>query len=104
MPRTRRTFPPEFKAKVVVDLLSGAVSQAEVARKHSLKPELIARWKAEALARLPELFAGDDQAQRHDAKVAELEQIIGRQTCELEVLKKASRLLGGPPNRNGRSS
>jgi putative transposase len=104
MPRTRRTFPPEFKAKVVVDLLTGAVSQAEVARKHGLKPELIARWKAEALARLPELFAGDDQTERHDARVAELEQIIGRQTCELEVLKKASRLLTGPPARNGRSS
>ena len=45
-----------------------------------------------------------DQALRHDARVAELEQIIGRQTCELEVLKKASRLLTGPPARNGRSS
>jgi transposase len=104
MPRTRRTFPPEFKAKVVVDLMTGAVSQAELARKHGLKPDLVARWKAEALARLPELFAGDDQAQRHDARVAELEQLIGRQTCELEVLKKASRLLAGPPARNGRSS
>jgi transposase-like protein len=103
MPRTRRTFSPEFKAKVVVDLLTGAVSQAELARKHGLKPDLVARWKAEALTRLPELFAGDDQAQRHDARVAELEQIIGRQTCELEVLKKASRLLTGPAARNGRS-
>lgn len=104
MPRTRRTFPPEFKAKVVVDLLTGAISQAELARKHGLKPDLVARWKAEVLARLPELFAGDDQARRHDDRVAELEQIIGRQTVELEVLKKASRLLGGPPTGNGRSS
>jgi transposase len=104
MPRTRRHFPPEFKAKVVMDLLTGAVSQAELARKHGLKPDLVARWKAEVLARLPELFAGDDQAQRQDARVAELEQIIGRQTVELEVLKKASRLLAGPPVRNGRSS
>jgi transposase len=103
MPRTRRTFPPEFKAKVVVDLLTGAVSQAELARKHGLKPDLVARWKAEVLARLPELFAGDDQAERQEARVAELEQIIGRQTIELEVLKKASRLLAGPPARNGRS-
>jgi putative transposase len=103
MPRTRRTFSPEFKAKVVIDLLTGAVSQAELARKHGLKPDLVARWKVEALQRLPELFADDDQAQRHEARVAELEQIIGRQTCELEVLKKASRLLSGPPARNGRS-
>ena len=104
MPRTRRNFPPEFKARVVVDLLTGAVSQAELARKHGLKPDLLARWKADALERLPELFAGDEQAQQHQARVAELEQIIGRQTCELEVLKKASRLLAGRPTGNGRSS
>ena len=104
MPRTRRSFSPQFKAKVVVDLLTGAVSQAELARKHGLKPDLLARWKADALDRLPELFAGDDQAQQHQARIAELEQIIGRQTCELEVLKKASRLLTGPPARNGGSS
>jgi transposase len=104
MPRTRRSFPPEFKAKVVVDLLTGAVSQAELARNHGLKPDLLARWKADTLERLPELFTGDDQAQQHQARVAELEQIIGRQTCELEILKKASRLLTGRPNANGRSS
>jgi transposase len=104
MPRTRRSFPPEFKAKVVLDLLTGAVSQAELARKHGLKPDLLARWRADALERLPELFAGDDQALQHQARLAELEQIIGRQTCELEILKKASRLLTGPPTRNGRSS
>jgi transposase-like protein len=103
MPRTRRSFSPQFKAKVVVDLLTGAVSQAELARKHGLKPDLLARWKADALDRLPELFAGDDQAQQHQARIAELEQIIGRQTCELEVLKKASRLLTGPPARSGGS-
>jgi transposase-like protein len=103
MPRTRRSFSPQFKAKVVVDLLTGAASQAELARKHGLKPDLVARWKADALARLPELFAGDDQAQQHQARIAELEQVLGRQTCELEVLKKASRLLTGPPAGNGRS-
>ena len=104
MPHIRRSFSPQFKAKVVVDLLTGAVSQAELARKHGLKPDLLARWKADALDRLPELFAGDDQAQQHQARIAELEQIIGRQTCELEILKKASRLLTGPSTRNGGSS
>jgi transposase-like protein len=103
MPRTRRIFSPEFKAKVVLDVLTGAVSQAELSRKHGLKPDLIARWKTDVLNRLPELFAGDDQAQQHQARIEELEQIIGRQTCELEILKKASRLLTGPSSRNGRS-
>ena len=44
------------------------------------------------------------QALAHQGRIAELEQLIGRQAYEMEVLKKASRLLTGPPNANGRSS
>jgi transposase len=104
MARPRRSFPAEFKAKVVVDLLTGSVTQAELARKHSLKPDLVARWKAEVLERLPELFAGDQQSVAQQGRITDLEQLIGRQAYELEILKKASRLLTGPPTANGRSS
>ena len=46
MPKRRRqSFTPQFKAQVVLEVLSGLKSQAEVARQHKLKPELIARWK-----------------------------------------------------------
>jgi transposase-like protein len=41
--RRRRSFTPQFKAQVVLELLAGLRSQAEVARQHKLKPELIAR-------------------------------------------------------------
>ena len=53
MPRIRRTFSPEFKAKVVVDLLTGAVSQAEVARKHLrvAEPEATAPADSDVLLR-----------------------------------------------------
>ena len=43
----RRTFTPEFKAKVVVEVISGSQSAAEVCRRYSLKPQLLSRWKAE---------------------------------------------------------
>jgi transposase-like protein len=46
MPKRRcRSFTPQFTARVVLEVLSGLRSQAEVARQHKLKPELIARWK-----------------------------------------------------------
>ena len=38
--RRRRSFTAEFKAQVVLEVLSGTKSQAEVARQHKLKPEL----------------------------------------------------------------
>jgi len=104
MPRTRRSFDAEFKARVVLDLLTGAASQAELCRKHDLKAQLIAHWKAIFLDRLPILFGDDSSRDQDQARIAELEQLVGRQAYELEILKKASRLLTGPASKNGRSS
>ncbi len=43
--RRRRTFTAEFKAQIVLEVLTGLTSQGEVARQHKLKPERVARWK-----------------------------------------------------------
>jgi transposase len=104
MPRgQRRSFAPEFKAKLVVELLSGAATQAELCRKHSLKPQLLATWKSVALERLPLLFQEDGQSSQEQLRIAELEQLVGRQAYDLEILKKVSRMLPGLPSSNGRS-
>jgi transposase len=106
MPRTRRTFSAEFKAEVVLQLIRGEVSQAELCRKHKLSPNLLATWKAVVLEHLSTLFdvGGSVDQDRDRTRIAELERLVGQQTYELEALKKASRLLGGPPTKNGRSS
>jgi transposase-like protein len=51
--RRRRSFTPQYKAQVVLEVLAGLKSQAEVARQHKLKPELIAHWKDVAPAKKP---------------------------------------------------
>ena len=104
MPRPRRSFPAEFKAQVVLDVLTGAASQAEICRKHNVKPQLLAHWKAAVLERLPSLFGSEEAVSQDQTRIAELEQLVGRQAYDLEILKKASRLLSGPSARNGRSS
>jgi transposase-like protein len=104
MPRARRSFPAEFKARIVLQLLSGEASQAELCRKHSIKPNLIANWKAAVLDRLPTVFEADGVHDADRLRIAELEQLVGRQAYELEILKKASRLLSGPATRDERSS
>ena len=73
-------------------------------RKHSLKPQLLTNWKASVLERLHTLFEEDPQRGQDQLHVAELEQLIGRQAYELEILKKVSRLLPGLPSKDGRSS
>jgi transposase len=105
MPRgQRRSFPADFKAKLVLELLSGTASQAELCRKHNLKPQLLAHWKAAVLDRLPTLFQEDAQNSQDQLRIAELEQLVGRQAYELEILKKVSRMLPGLPSSNGRLS
>jgi len=37
----RRSFLPEFKAQVVLEVVSGARTAAEVCREHRLKPQLL---------------------------------------------------------------
>jgi transposase-like protein len=104
MPRTRRTFSPQFKAQTVLDLLRGVSNQAEICRKHNLSPQLLARWKATVIDQLHSLFEEENQLSPEQARISELEQLVGRQALELEILKKASRLLPGLLSRDGRSS
>ncbi len=89
--RRRRSFTPQFKAQVVLEVLSGQRSAAESGRQHKLKPELISRWKDIALEGLEGLFHGDDQRGRDQERTAELERMVGRLTMELEVAKKLGR-------------
>jgi len=101
--RTRRSFTPQFKVQVVLSILTAAQSQAEVCRQHGLKPELIALWKKTLLDRLPLVFEGSSADHATQARVAELERLVGRLTRELEVAKKASALLPSVLANGGRS-
>ena len=101
--RPRRTFTAEFKAKVVLDLLAGATTPAEVCRKHQLSPTLLTLWKATALDRLPTVFQADDRHAAAADRIAELERLVGQQALELSALKKVSTWAGGTPPTAGRS-
>lgn len=100
--RHRRLFTAEFKAQVVLDLIAGHSTSSELCRQHRLSPSLLTLWKTTALEGLPALFCGEDHLSQERLRIAELEQLVGRQALELEILKKASRLLPGTTNGNGR--
>ena len=88
--RKRRQFSPEFKARVVLDILTGVQSPAEACRKHGLGPNLVAIWKTAFLEKAHLVFDGDSARSTEQARVAELEQVLGRMTLEYEILKKAT--------------
>jgi hypothetical protein len=45
----------------------------------------------------------DARSREEQEQIAELERLVGRQALEIEVLKKASSILGAPRRRNGSS-
>src|SRR4051794_3469111 len=93
--RARRTFTPQFKAEVVLELLTGQRSAAELCRQHQLSPSLLTLWKDTYLDWLHVGFQADEQRSQEQTCIPELEQLVGRQAPELEILKNAQRLLNG---------
>jgi transposase len=89
--RQRRQFSAEFKARVVLEVLSGQKRAAEVCREYQLKPDLLSRWKADFVAQAASVFQGDERTQRAEQRIAELERMVGRLTVELEVAKNLGR-------------
>lgn len=100
--RTRRNFSAEFKAKVVLEALSGAKSAAELCREHDLKPDLLSHWKNQFLANASKVFESGVTVDPQQARIDELEKLAGKQSLEIEILKKALTIL--PSTRKPSSS
>jgi len=87
----RKSFSKEFKAKVALEAIRGITTTAEIASRHKVHANQIAKWKKQALENMAALFAdgrsktnkGDD-----DGLKDRLYQQIGRLQFELDWLKK----------------
>ena len=52
----RNQYNPEFKTKVVLEVLREELTVNEIAAKYEVSPVMVSRWKAEFLERVPEVF------------------------------------------------
>ena len=97
-----RKFRADFKALVMLEIVSGKKSLAEVSREHQIKDTVLQRWKRQFLAGLPEIFAPGQAAEqkRLRDRIAELERLAGKQALQLEIAKKASSYLASLPPEN----
>jgi transposase len=86
--RQRRSFSAEFEARVVLEVLTGQKTAAQICREQQLKPDLLSRWKAEFATHASIVFAGDEREQHAERRIAELERLVGRLSLELEVAKE----------------
>ena len=84
------------KATVVLDLIKGKVTAAEVARQHSLTVAEIERWRDDFITQGTEALRSHPRelATQHEAERKELLAKVGELTLHVDVLKKAHRILG----------
>ena len=91
--RPRRAFTAAFKAEIILSLLTGHKTQAELCREHELSPNLLTQWKDAFLSNAAAAFETREKNSADAARVAELERALGRATLEADILKKASSIL-----------
>lgn len=99
--RKQRTFTAEFKAQVVLEVLTGVKSAAQACREHRLNDATLSRWKREFVENAARVFEQDKGYGEYEARIAELERMIGQQAVELAAAKKASLLLNSARGGSG---
>jgi putative transposase len=88
----RKKYSPQFKAKVVQEILREEKSINQLASEYEVHVTQLRQWKRKVLEGLPDLFRAD-QDKNDDLKKLETEQErlyaeIGRLTTQLNWLKK----------------
>jgi transposase len=92
----RKQYSAAFKAQIVLEALKEIKTVTQIASEHQLHPNLVTKWKQEAVTELPSVFERKNtqtqvqEAQEH--KVAQLYEQIGRLTTQVNWLKKKSGL------------
>ena len=96
----RRKFSAEFKAKVVLELISGEKGMMQASPEYGIKDSVLSRWKQEFLERAPQVFAQPKAKDPQEERIAELERMVGRMTLQLDMAKKVFERSSYPPKEN----
>ena len=87
MTKGRTFYTKEFKLAILSQVEAG-VPVAQVARENGLHSALVFRWKREFMENPEKAFAGSGHPYKDQARLAELERMVGRLYAENEFLKK----------------
>lgn len=103
MKMKKRTFSPEFKTKVVLEVLREEKTLTEIASEYEIHPNLLRGWKKEFLEKASSVFEETKQRRNErqknreaDAERTQMLETIGQLTLERDWLKKKSVEIFGP--------
>lgn len=92
-----RKFDPEFKVRVVLEMISGQKGLMQASREYGIKDTVLSRWKQEFLERASQVFENPRAPDHKEERIAELERMVGKLTMQLDMAKKVLRYSGSPP-------
>ncbi len=99
----RNSYTPEFKTKVVLEVLQGERELGELAAEYDINPNMLRNWKREFMENSSRAFDESRQAKQARRKEAELEKkqaqmlrTIGQLTLERDFLQECFRTIGKP--------
>jgi transposase-like protein len=90
----RKTYSPEFKAKVVREVLKEEKTLSQIAAAYEVHPNMVSQWRDQALRGLVGLFSRQQESEWQSKQAAyeqeqqELYAEIGRLTTQLTWVKK----------------
>ena len=88
----RKNYTPKYKAEAVLEVLSEAETLNKIAGRRDVHPNMLGRWRNEAVQNLHTLFEDrkDNEKRDYEAQMQELYAQIGELTAKLNWLKKKS--------------
>jgi transposase-like protein len=94
MPK-RKHFSASQKAQIALEILKEEKTVNQIASEYGVHPNVLYRWKKQALENLPKLFEEENKSARdrqaeHERQLNELYSEIGRLTTQVNWLKKKS--------------
>ena len=88
-----KRYTAKFKFQVVLELLSGEKTAAQVAKAYGIHPNTASAWKNAFLEKGAEVFSQDSMIAEYERRIAEMERLLGKKELEIALLKN---FLGRP--------
>lgn len=97
----KNIYNPEFKSRVILELLGGQTTLNELAEKYQIAPATLSNWNKQFQERAAEVFRrestdSDRQLEEKEQEISVLQQKVGQLTIERDWLKKKSDEVFGP--------
>lgn len=100
--QTRREYTPEYKSKLVIEILREEKTISEIAAREGINPKQLGNWKSEFLENAARAFSQSRDEKAAAKRVADIEEKekeyqakVGQLTLEVDFLKEtAKKMLG----------